>query len=262
MEQLQHTTPVTPDILLDGVAYMIDYDQRLLRQWDDRRRELPFSSLIDEGSYLTMDRHSITGIMQPAAADAAPIIIPAELLSSREQLQSHCTRAFNTACHNYNWGIYVVDEQLGLRLAGKLPHLDIAGTDFTVDWRLRELRETDEPWKKLRFADMYETGNVFLTFYHTNSHELYVPPKDLAELPEHVVLAEIPNDLSLDPVAVAREHRLNLAIVLLEYPYQALSKASLRPLSESALPELIEQNKKIKQQAAQDKPAKKRGRRL
>lgn len=31
------------------------------------------------------------------------------------------------------------------RLAGVLPHIDIAGTDFPIDWRLRELRETGRP---------------------------------------------------------------------------------------------------------------------
>lgn len=253
--------PVTADLLLDGIAYHIDYERRLLRQFDNRQHEIAFAELIDEGSYYLLQRERAMGATGTGATDPGPIIIPAELLASRERLQAHGTQQFNNACLQYNWGIYVADGPLAQRLAGKLPHIEIAGTDFTVDWRLRELRETAEPWKALRFADMYETGNVFVSFYHLNTHQLYQPPKDITELPEQVVVAEIGNDLALDPVAVAREHHLNLAMVLLAYPYSPQSTATIKPLSGSALPEMIEQNKKLKQQKRQAQ-AKRRGRKL
>ncbi|MBS1528789.1 MAG: hypothetical protein JSU01_00655 [Bacteroidetes bacterium] len=253
---------ITADILLDGIPYHIDHLQRLLRQFDNRRQVIPFAELVDEGSYLVLERDRVAPEITTRPTAQEPIIIPAELLESRDRLQLHRTREFNLSCQNYNWGIYVVDEPLALRLAGALPHIEIGGTDFTVDWRLRELRETAEPWKTLRFTDMYETGNVFVGFYHLQTHQLYLPPADITELPEHVVLAETGNDLALDPVAVAREHHLHLAMVLLEYPYSSRSTATLKPLSESALPEMIGHNKKMKQQHQQAPTTRRRGRKL
>lgn len=43
-------------------------------------------------------------------------------------------------------------ELLKIRLSGKLPHIDLAGTDSTIDWRLRQMRETEAPWKHISFA--------------------------------------------------------------------------------------------------------------
>ena len=40
------------------------------------------------------------------------------------------------------------------RLAGLLPHIDLAGTDFIVDWRLKELREKDAPWNRIKLKSL------------------------------------------------------------------------------------------------------------
>ncbi|WP_345209335.1 hypothetical protein [Mucilaginibacter gynuensis] len=48
------------------------------------------------------------------------------------------------------------------RRAGKLPHIDINGTDFTIDWRLKELRQTDalEPDRYRRFDPIKRRGGL------------------------------------------------------------------------------------------------------
>ena len=44
-------------------------------------------------------------------------------------------------------------ELLQRRLAGKLPTINLAGTVFTIDWRLRELRENATPWNRITFEE-------------------------------------------------------------------------------------------------------------
>jgi hypothetical protein len=141
-------------------------------------------------------------------------------------------------------------ELLKIRQSGKLPHIDLAGTDFTVDWRLRQMRDTEQPWNNISFDDfeMDDYGDKYLCFFNTQTHELYMPPEDLIELPEHVVVLEIPNELDLDPVAVAREYGSDLSELLREYPINENLVAKVSPLSETGLPAMIENNIRLQQQ--------------
>lgn len=140
-------------------------------------------------------------------------------------------------------------ERLRIRESGKLPHIDLAGTDFTIDWRLREMRETELPWKNIKFDDleMDDYGDSYLCFFNTEIHELYWPPDDLIALPTNVVVLEIPNELKLDPVAVARRYGSDLAELLREHPIGDNLVAKVIPLTETGLPNLIENNIKRQQ---------------
>lgn len=140
-------------------------------------------------------------------------------------------------------------ELLDRRLAGELPHIDIAGTDFTIDWRLKQIRETAVPSNQLEFKDMElsASGDAYLCFYDNKKHSLYEPPENIKALPKNVVLLEIPNEIKLDPIAVAREHGIDHVALLKENPIQSELRAIVKPLSESGLPNLIAENLKNEQ---------------
>lgn len=152
-------------------------------------------------------------------------------------------------------------ELLQIRQSGKLPHIDLAGTDFTVDWRLRQMRETEQPWKNISFNDfeMDDYGDNYLCFFNTETHDLYIPPEDLKELPQNVVVLEIPNELVLDPVAVAREYGSDLSELLREHPITEILAAKVIQLTETGLPAIIENNIRL-QQPPNDDVRHKRGR--
>lgn len=135
-------------------------------------------------------------------------------------------------------------ELIAWRLAGKLPHIDINGTDFTIDLRLKELRETDSPWNRIDISELETSpeSDDRLFFYHTKDHTAWELPDDLTELPENVVLAELPGDLILDPIAAARQVGYNDEEFLQEYPIQQNMKAGIKQLSETFLPEFVEEN--------------------
>lgn len=75
------------------------------------------------------------------------------------------------------------------------------------------------------------------------------------------MLLEIPHELKLDPVAVARERGVDVALILKENPIQKDLAAIVKPLSESRLPQLIEENLK-KEQALNNEQVLRKGRGL
>ena len=137
-------------------------------------------------------------------------------------------------------------ELLQRRLAGKLPTINLAGTEFTVDWRLRELRENAAPWNKISFAipAMSESGTRYVCLYNTQKHTLYQVSNNIKSLPKNVVMLEIPYELKLDPVAVARERNIDVAEFVKNHPIQTELTAVVKPLSETWVAELIQENLK------------------
>lgn len=137
-----------------------------------------------------------------------------------------------------------MDERLATRLKGVLPHIDLDGTDFTIDWRLRELRETDSPWNKLDFnvMDMAESGEEYYCLYNAADHTHYPFDDTITQLPENVVLLEIPYEVKLDPVAVAREYHIDPHDFVSKNPISANLKATVKPIAETGLAELVAEN--------------------
>jgi hypothetical protein len=133
---------------------------------------------------------------------------------------------------------------LARRLMGALPHIDIAGTDFTIDWRIRELRETAAPWNKinLNLLSESESGEEYLGLYDTVEKQLYNLDDNIIMLPENVICIEIPNEVKLDPIAVARQYGLVIAEFVQQHPIEKNLSAFIRPLTETGLPEMVAEN--------------------
>jgi hypothetical protein len=144
-----------------------------------------------------------------------------------------------------NQQILTQAELVAQRLAGKLPHIDINGTDFTIDLRLQELRETDTPWNNISIIDLEPSldGNDQLFFYDTQKHCAYELNDNLTELPEHIVLVALPDLITLDPVAAARAVGYYDTKFLDEYPIKQFLIAGITRLKDTFLPEMIEENR-------------------
>lgn len=125
------------------------------------------------------------------------------------------------------------DEAVIRRIAGELPHIEIAGTDYIVDWKAKKLCETLSPAKTLDIGllGMNEVGDNYVYFYDRRTHEL-VYTDDLSTLSKDVCILSLPNDGYLDPVGLAREHDLYDTDFLLCYPHQERMVASITEISE------------------------------
>lgn len=114
------------------------------------------------------------------------------------------------------------------REAGILPKIDILGTAFVVDWRLRELREYGAPWNiiDLRELECNETGEAYLLFYDREEKVGY-HSEETIYAPDNIVLLEIPHEIKLDPYAIALEHDMDVLQFLSVHPIDPRLKANL-----------------------------------
>ncbi|WP_425637942.1 hypothetical protein ACPUEN_00820 [Algoriphagus yeomjeoni] len=140
------------------------------------------------------------------------------------------------------------------RKMGILPEIDIAGHLYTVDLRLNELRNVELPNKKLSLDEMVTApnGRHYLFFYDIESRSILHASSDMVTLPTNAVLVEIPDELGLDPVGMARKYGLSDEYFLKMHPYEKAGKATLTSLDKSGLPEFVVANQKLLQQDLQD----------
>ena len=161
---------------------------------------------------------------------------------------------------------HLSDEQLlERRLSGTLPVIDIMGYPFIIDWRLKELRPVNDFNTRLdlKTMAMNNDGNKYLCYYHIPTRSEVVPDKSIKELPTDVLLLEIPFELVLDPVGVAREYGLGDTDLLNRYPIQREIKATVIPLEQSYLAEIVKRNNtQVKRTIVRQAPKKGKGRKL
>jgi hypothetical protein len=232
-------------IFIDGVGFILDREQQAFVLAEARLKNIPFRELKDEGSFYTMKFNRVTKqIAKPedrAERHLKQILIPKNLVGKDTPLN---VDLINKLSDENEWGFMLAGPALMQRLMGKLPVIDIAGKDYIVDWRLREFRAADDPLHSISLRQMVtdDSGESYLFFYNKATHKVYEVDMEMKALPENVVLIEMPFELRLDPVRVARENGLSDIAMLREYPIQENLRAIEIPLSETGLPKLVELN--------------------
>lgn len=148
---------------------------------------------------------------------------------------------------------------LNQRKIGILPQIDIAGHGYTIDIRLNELRNSDFPDKKLGLDEMVTAKDCqhYLFFYDRENKSILHASPDLSKVPENTVLVEIPDEMGLDPVGMARKYGLGDEYFLKMHPYRKALKATLTSLEKSGLPEYVVANQKQHQKDPQKKQLRK-----
>jgi hypothetical protein len=220
-------------LVIDNRPFIIDLEKNELRQYNRSANTIAFNTLSHSGFLFSLE------------LNGRPLKIPQTLLQIPDQLTPLMRTAINLRSRDENWGIYIGDEAVARRLSGELPHIDISGTDFTIDWRLREMRETSEPWKSIKIndLDMTEDYESYGFFYDTVNHTVFDFDEKVTEMPENVVIAEIPNEYRMDPVAVAREQGLGEAELLAQNPIVLKHSAAIKPITGIGLEAFIEENR-------------------
>jgi hypothetical protein len=134
------------------------------------------------------------------------------------------------------------------RKSGKLPEIDIAGTMFYVEVRLRELRADYKLMSRINLDKLENgpDGESYRFAFNTETKRLVDIDPKITEWPKDVVIVEIPDDLKLDPYSVARENGIDPEEFVKKHPIEKELKAKIIPLSETSFPELMEKNKKPK----------------
>jgi hypothetical protein len=150
--------------------------------------------------------------------------------------------------------VIVDQEALDRRLNGVLPRINIAGEDFIIDLRLKEMRHARHffPVLSLKSFELTGDGWNYEAYYHLLLRQVVEIDPKLTEFPEGVVLIRIPNEIGLDPVGTARDYGMDERELLRRYPIQTALSTEVIPLSETHIPALIRQNREQLQKEHQD----------
>jgi hypothetical protein len=140
---------------------------------------------------------------------------------------------------------YTDAELIERRLAGVLPLIDMDGRDFIVDWRLRELRAVNDPADRITLKGLpYDPKEFhYICFYNTQIRQTVIPDIHMIELPKDVVVLFIPDEITLDPVAVAREMGEADTYLLSRYPIQRGLKVKVTPIEQTEMVQLVQRNR-------------------
>lgn len=120
------------------------------------------------------------------------------------------------------------------RIGGKLPHIDIAGNDFTIDWEARKLIETNVPDNYLEINRAVSDKNGAEPFYlfDRHTHKFVNVSYDAAKLTPQICIIDLPDMTQLDPVGLARQSGFYDTDFLLVYPYLEYQIAPVLEISE------------------------------
>jgi hypothetical protein len=239
-----------PEISLDGTIFFYDVSFAELRQKDEPLNTISVYDLTNMGTHYEGKFNPVHKCLSEYGENTILIKVPQMVEADAEGIAI-----------KYNLEIKEVpklDRDLRCpeilyqdRIKGILPHVTIGEDDYTVDWRLKEIRLTNEPWRSisLRDLDMDRTGHKYLFFYHLPSKTKIELPETITELPSDVVLVTLPFELHIDPVAVARENGLDERTFINFYPLQKQVDVPTYPLSVTGIPKLIEENKMQQKQS-------------
>jgi|GEM_PF-3720707 len=241
-----------PRVILDGTMFNVDYHQKQFVQASYGENTIPFSALKEKSGQLILryDIYNKCAADDPRSNRYDPkknILIPKEILDSPELLmdQKGYCKQHNQQSYTGKHNILLIDDQIGDRLSGALPVIEIAGHPFYVDLRMQAIRPKDDFMQILSFRDMYlykEDGSQF--FYKPENHELIkLNDETITEFPPGIVAVHLPSAKVMDPISYARLNLQEETSLLPGYPQQQLRIADVKPLNRTWIASAIKRNK-------------------
>ena len=158
-----------------------------------------------------------------------------------------------------DFDVMVNQDYYNLRVTQALwPSIEIAGEPFWCYVKHRVISAQDiEVRSTIDFAEMRKEHGF--TVYENNSNCYYFPYdlttktisdvdfSSLKNLPQNIVIVQVPDERSIDPVGLARLQGLNVKAFLKLNPIRDMEfKAKVIPWSKTTVPEIIQRNTNIK----------------
>lgn len=91
----------------------------------------------------------------------------------------------------------------------ELPVFNIGGTDFIIDLKKHEFRQSDNPYNRITLGNVKEEMGFSHFLYDNRTKNIYLgDDRTGVALPMHVSIILVPPLKDLDPVGLARRHGL------------------------------------------------------
>lgn len=244
---------VTPSFDIEGTLFIVDVEKQVLREFQNPANEISFiDHMVDKGTHyeLRYDPGTNSVAAKHLSDDA---VIMADVPQMTQLDPYHMAKVYGIPEEQLkgkpDFEVIVDQEALAIRKNGKLPLIDINGEPFVVDLRLHELRHAElfYPIISLKSFDISGEEGHYEGFYNTIMKQVVEIDPKLLEFPDHVVKIRLPDEVELDPIAIARDYGMDEKELLRRYPIQKDLKAEIIPLSETGIPALIQRNKELLQ---------------
>jgi len=256
-----------PEIEIEGTTFLIDVALAELREKDNPYSCISFYSMDNAGDHYTFEydtlRKAIVAPFDMALPTDKIIRVELPMMVALDPAGMALKYGIDKAQLPDHDSEFKCDESIvKKRLSGILPTVNICDEPYIVDLRLGELRKVKDPNSSIVLdkLEMSANGEKYLCFYDTINKEVVQIPDTVTEMPKHVVMVHIPNEIYLDAVAVARQFGEEDTALINRYPLQAHMSAAAYPLSVSGVPKRIEEN--LKKQKQQLQSRKRRGKHL
>jgi hypothetical protein len=240
-------------ITIEGTIFEVDIEtQRLIEQANPANTISFIDQMTDQGTHYSMyydlerknqydtsmgsyESEHCDGIKIPKLIDLDPFGMAEKYGYTVEQLKGKT-----------DFEVIVNPEDLSLRHQGVLPLIEI-GEDqlFIIELEKQQLRhlENDRIVLSLKDFDLSGDGLKYIGLYNPVKREMVDIDPSLTEFPDNVVKIILPSEIGLDPVATAKMYGINERDLLRRYPIQKEMKAEIIPLSETAIPAMIQRNR-------------------
>lgn len=234
-----------PQIIIQGVLFEVDFEKSHFVKAIGPKYCFPFSLMQTNEDYYEFSFDPDKNHLHPLNDDDVLVRIPKDYLTETALFNKDIAAKANEFSYQYDYGMYLLmDVRIQQRLMGVLPKIDIAGHNYIIDGRLQELRLQGDQSSiiNLKRLPVSGDGKKYLAFFHLPSRQVVNVNNTITELPREVVMLEIPNAIYLDPVGVARHYGLEDTALLRNHPIRDNLKATVKPLNETELPELVQKN--------------------
>lgn len=253
---------------IEGTAFKVDISNNVLQQVADAGNVIHFAEMEYKGDrYEFLYDREIKNVATILGYDASRMVnvsIPQKVELDPAGMAKKYGLDEKSVAGKSDFDVMVNQELYSQRINGKLPTINIAGTDFIVDLRLNEVRPQNVFHTRinLKNLDTDDNGN-YQFFFRLTDYEVVKIEPTITELPKNVVMVKLPNDLELDPVAVARHYGIEgIKGWLMKFPLGDKLKAQVTPLSKTGLPEMIRKNNEPLLKKNKDNPSRKKGKHL
>jgi len=236
---------VLPLIDIHGKQFIVDVAKTEIRQLGEPQNTISFNDMIDCGNqYTFLYDTRLQGTPRADSQDPSSFVqinIPSMVQLDPVGMAEKYGKTVEEIKGKTDFEVMVDPKLLEKRLGGKLPLIDIAGNTYIIDLRLKELRLESDPFNRinLRNLEFSSDGEHYQFYYNSSSKQALTTSPSLSPYQDGISFIEIPNDLGLDPVQVAREYKIDTNDLLRRYPIQKDLKAKVTPLTKELYKTLL-----------------------
>ncbi|MCV9932892.1 hypothetical protein OIU80_11410 [Flavobacterium sp. LS1R47] len=214
---------------IEGTTFYVVINSQALIETTNLTNTISFHDMKDHGTHYSMCYHSEYKnfpCQLDAVEDTININIPPLLLLDSEGMTKKYGVTIESLKNKTDLEFLNPNyEGFMERVAGILPHIDIAGQDFIIDLNLKELRLAEDPFIKLEFKD-FEIGSFDGDFAYHFLYDTKLQKLVGNESSKDVIQVELPNLLYLDPVGLARRNGHEDSAYIRDYPIEKNLKAT------------------------------------